>query len=649
MNSSAIAAASETADSTQPLGYDSTPSEIESRLVSMFGILLCLAGLLAYQSSFQGVFLFDDYSCIVQNESIRSLESTLHATRDQIPGGLSRRPVGRWSFALNYALGGLNPWGYHATNLAIHLAAGLLLMGLVRRTLQLPQMPATVAQHAPWLAFCIALLWLVHPLQTESVTYIVQRLESLMAMFFLGSLYCLLRGATGGSPLWYLAAVVTGLASIGTKEVGLMLLPVALLYDRLFLATDWKQVFQHRRWFHLAIFAATVLFVVVSIGRVPLRLQRTEKPGRVYLSESDYKVTSWEYLRTQPEVLLHYGKLTFWPRDLCLDYAWPVARDVWAIYGKGAIILAILGTGAVLLRRRPATAFLILSFFFVLAPSSSVVPLHLAFEHRMYLPLAALISGVVIAGYRLAWHAEYQWGFTQAGRVAFAGVLLVAMLLGFATHQRNQLYHDPIAMWQDVLRVSPGNSRAHHWLATSLSEVGELERADEHFRISLELTPGNAERAYNYGYFLANYQGRPDDAATWLQRSLELYENNSVAWQGYANLLEELERYDDAEQAYQRAIEIDQGNVNARLRLAQMLRKLARHAEAGSQLDIIIEMAPRIWQPHYERMQIALETNDTAAALVHLTKAIELSQPRTPEFLLAERQRLQQQSSEVPQ
>ncbi len=627
--------------STDAVTPDGTPRE-SFRSVFMFALVLVLASLLAYQNSFQGVFLFDDYSCIVQNESIRSLQSTLNATRDQIPVGLGRRPVGRWSFALNFAIGGLNPWGYHAVNLVIHLTAGLLLMGLVRRTLGLPQMPEAVRQHAAWLAFCIALLWLVHPLQTESVTYIVQRLESLMAMFFLGSLYCIVRGATGGSQAWYFAAVIAGFAAFGTKEVGLMLPPVALLYDRIFLSTTWRQLFRRRGWVHGALFAAAMLFVAVSIGRVPVRLQRVEKPGRVYLSDTDYKVTSWEYLRTQPEVLMHYLKLTFWPRDLCLDYAWPVSRNALAFYSKGAIVLCLLGSAVALLWRRPGAAFLILSFFIVLAPSSSVVPLHLAFEHRMYLPLAAVICGVVLAGHQLALYVTRTWGLPNANPFAFGVLFLVAFLMGIVTWQRNRLYHHPVAMWQDVLRVSPLNPRAHHWLATSLAEVGELQQADDHFRISLELAPRNSERLYNYGYFLANYQGRPVDAVPFIQRSLEVDEKNSVAWQGLANVLETLERFDEAEDAYQRSLQVDAGNVNARLRLAQMLRKLGRRAEARSQVDAIIEVAPAMWQSHYELAQLALDAGDPNVALIHLAKAVEFSSPRTPEFLVKELQQLQQ-------
>ena len=307
------------------------------RSVLACGLLIVLAGLLAYQNSFAGVFLFDDFPCIVSNQSLRSLEATWNATDADIPGGLKRRVVGRWSFAMNYAFGGLDLKGYHAVNLVIHVAAALLLMGLVRRVLSLPQTAPWLRCHATVLAFSVALIWLVHPIQTESVTYIVQRLESLMGMFFLGSLYCILRGATGGPRGWYVTAVIAAWCSLGTKEVGLMLAPVALLFDRAFLSESWQEVFKRRGAVHAAILLAAFAYFAIGIGGVPFHAERPDAAGR--------RATSWEYLRSQPGVLLHYFQLSFVPSDLCLDYVWQIANDPWEIFGKGAVIVGILAAG----------------------------------------------------------------------------------------------------------------------------------------------------------------------------------------------------------------------------------------------------------------------------------------------------------------
>lgn len=156
-------------DDPDGVTIDSHPSH-QQRTVWMFALLLTLAAFIAYDNRFAGVFHFDDYPCIVTNHSLKSLSDTWNATAEETPGGLRRRDVGRWTFAFNRSLHDLDLWGYHAVNLAIHVTAALLLMGLLRRTMLLPTMPAQIQRHATQLAFCVAFLWVVHPLQTESVS-----------------------------------------------------------------------------------------------------------------------------------------------------------------------------------------------------------------------------------------------------------------------------------------------------------------------------------------------------------------------------------------------------------------------------------------------------------------------------------------------
>ncbi|MBT7702373.1 MAG: hypothetical protein HN700_18950, partial [Verrucomicrobia bacterium] len=201
-------------------------------------LLLMVAGVLAYWNSFDGVFLFDDFASIRDNPYIRvlwplsrSMSLPLSDTGLTVDG----RPLLSLSFALNHWLFGPEPWGYHLVNLLIHLTAGLLLFGIVRRTLELPQFRERYAQSGTWLALASALIWLVHPLQTESVTYIVQRAESLMGMLFLLTLYCAIRGFTGAKcGRWYLAAVLVCACGMGVKEIMFSAPLLVLLYDYIF-------------------------------------------------------------------------------------------------------------------------------------------------------------------------------------------------------------------------------------------------------------------------------------------------------------------------------------------------------------------------------------------------------------------------------
>ncbi len=150
--------------------------------------LIVLVGLIAYSNSFTKAFILDDLGWILDNANLGDPVAYVQS--------MGARPVGATTVALNYWLGGRSVLGYHAFNLAIHLAAALTLFGLVRRTLLLPRWQGKWEQAAPWLALSVALLWLAHPLQTQAVTYIIQRLEALMGLFYLLTLYCLVRGAT---------------------------------------------------------------------------------------------------------------------------------------------------------------------------------------------------------------------------------------------------------------------------------------------------------------------------------------------------------------------------------------------------------------------------------------------------------------------
>ncbi len=353
--------------------------------------LVVLAGLLAYSNSFGGVFLFDDLQSIVENPEIRTF-----ARVDSATGGFHRRLVGQRSFALSYALGELEVAGYHAFNLTVHLVAGLLLFGMVRRTLLLGSPEGEYARAARPLAFAVALIWVVHPLQTQGVTYIVQRLESMMAMFYLACLYGTLRGSQSSrSWPWYVAAVVACSLGIGTKEVMTTAPLTVLIYDRVFLANSWQEVFR-RRWGVYIGFLPATLLLVASVVWMP---SQTDLLSAGFAYEH---VTSIQYLGSQGGVVLHYLRLAIWPSQLCLDYLWQVASRPVEVYPACAAVAALLAVSLIALRYRPRLGFLGVAFFVILAPTSSVMPIaDLAVEHRMYLPLAPLVVLAVLGGYAL--------------------------------------------------------------------------------------------------------------------------------------------------------------------------------------------------------------------------------------------------------
>ena len=202
-------------------------------------VLVIAAGLFAYHDSFTGAFVFDDVPSIPENATIRHLWpiwqclSPPHGDRVTVEG----RPLINLSLALNYALGGYNVWGYHALNLTVHILAGLTLLGIVRRTLLQPALRERFGTAANELALVVALLWTLHPLQTESVTYIIQRAESIVGLFYLLTVYCFIRAVD--SPqcrLWYSLSVAACALGMASKEVMVSAPVMVLLYDRAFLS-----------------------------------------------------------------------------------------------------------------------------------------------------------------------------------------------------------------------------------------------------------------------------------------------------------------------------------------------------------------------------------------------------------------------------
>ncbi len=371
-------------------------------------LLILAAGVAAYANSFAGCFLLDDERAIVNAQAIRHLWPFPGAP---LPGP---RSLVTWTLALNYALGGLNTWGYHAFNLLVHLLAALTLYGLVLGTLSLPSLQSRYGSHARGIALATALIWMVHPLQTESVTYIIQRAEAMAGLFYLLVLFCLLHGAQESrrSLWWYTACVLCCVLGMLSKEVMCTAPLLALLYDRIFLASSWSQLIRRRGLLYVGL-AATLVILVPSLTHafVPPTASQAAVTFNPSIAGADrragalavphlpsvsagfgMKALSWQqYARTQPQVILHYLRLSLWPDSLCLDYYWPVAEPSSAIL-PCVLVFALVMLCAIALFRWPALGFVAAAFFLVLAPTSTIMPIaDLAVEHRMYLPLAAVV------------------------------------------------------------------------------------------------------------------------------------------------------------------------------------------------------------------------------------------------------------------
>lgn len=459
-------------------------------------LLVIAAGVLAFWPSLTGVFVWDDISSIVDNPHIHSLSpitSTLSAPHDTTLAG---RPVASFTFAVNYALAPAdardvmtlpdgppdrvagfyrNVWGYHVSNLVIHLAAALVLFGVVRRTLVAPRVPVQFQASSLPLAFVVALLWVIHPLQTASVTYLVQRVESLMGLFYLLTLYCAIRALEpGGRAAWIPAAVVTCALGMGTKE-SMVTAPI--------LVWIWTRLFGvpvgGRRWFlHTGLASTWVLLAYLVSFNV--------RPSTVGVGRGGW--TSWGYLQTQFAVLVHYLGLAVVPTPLVLDYRWPPAPSFVSVLPQAVFVVGLAAIVGIRLYHRRSEAFMGAWFFVILAPTSSVLPIatEVAAEHRMYLPLAGVIAALVIGAYAVQRKWAAGWPRALSTVNGFV-VLVVAILLVTATRARCEQYQSEEVLLADTVAKRPDNANARIALGGLLITKQRFGEAESQMRAILAL------------------------------------------------------------------------------------------------------------------------------------------------------------------
>lgn len=565
------------------------------------------AGAIAYCNIFSAPFIFDDEG-IVSDPRIRSLWP---------PWALltgTTRPLTDLTFAVNYAVGASNVAGYHAVNLAVHLAAALLLFGIARRTLLTPTLQSRYGAAAQWIALAIALVWVVHPLQTESVTYTSQRAESLMGLFYLLTVYCVIRGAASARPAgWYATAVAACALGMASKPVMVTAPVVVLLYDRVFLAGSWRGAWRERGRVYLALAATWIVAVLILSG--PHESQETAGFGMRSLTPLDYA-------RTQPGVIAHYLRLVLWPHGLVLDYGWPVASGATA-----TAVLAVVCVGVAILmvwafRQHPGIGFLGAVFLLILAPSSSFIPIaDLAFEHRMYLPLAPVIALTVVGGDALLRRNRLLTPWRAQASIGVIGAVVAVLTL--LTIQRNDDYRSPVAMWRNVVARRPGNARGHNNLGEALYREGRLDEARPYYVAALELNPSYADAHNNLALILYK-QGQLDAAAEHYREAVRLRPAHAEAHNNFGVTLMKAGQFDAAVAQYREALRLEPDYGEAHSNLGNALLARGRNREAVAEFQDALRVEPDSAEIHSNLgLALAAEGNHDDA-IAHYAEAIRL-------------------------
>ncbi|MBW1988520.1 MAG: tetratricopeptide repeat protein [Deltaproteobacteria bacterium] len=555
-------------------------------------VALALLVAVAYSNTFGVPFLFDDQGNILDPAAVKDLSNIGRILLPRQGDFVGGRPVTNLTFAVNWAVSGAEVWSYHAFNLLVHLGSVFLLFGLVRRTLAGERLSPVFGRHAARLAFFAALLWGLHPLHTQAVTYISQRFESLSGFFFLLTLYLAVRGWGSQRPWpWHLGAGAACLLGAGTKELVVAAPLVVLAYDAVFVHRSASPLQAVRRspLLYGGLAAAMGLLAVLVLAGTTAAATPEPAMGR------------WDYLLTQAEVILHYLSLSAWPAGLSFIYHWEPASLPGVLPALAAVAALLLPAAYGLWKRHPA-GFAGAWFFLILAPTSSILPLpFVAWEYRMYLPLAALCVLAVAAAYWLAVRFLSSPAREKALRLGAVAMAAWGLALFSGTLARNQVYLSPVTLWADALDKQPASETALRCVAKSLSDEGFPPVYLPYAKTALE----------------KGVRENPDEPLGWISLGLCRFH------------MGELEQ---AVEPLETALSLDPDYAEAHMALGLTLSRLGRVQAAKDHFQKAVEAKPDYGDAYSSLGVLLAEQGDMEQAREHFEKAVR-SNPDDPKFL----------------
>jgi Flp pilus assembly protein TadD len=612
-------------------------------------LLIVLVGVLVYGTSLGHPLLFDDATAVSGNLSIRQLSPLSVPLHPPAGTTVAGRPLTNLTFALNYAMGGLDLTGYRVTNLVIHLLAALALYGVVRRTLVLPHaVPRAVSRDGELVALGCALLWVVHPLASEPVVFVAQRGWSLMGLFYLLTLYASIRAAAPyRRDVWTAAAVAASFAGMLSHEV-MATAPLAVaVFDRVFLYGSWREAWDTRKQLYGGL-AATWAVLAGVLWFQP--------PAGVGWDQG----VSWSaYAANQPLIIARYLWLSIWPQTLVLDYGLPRMLSLASTLVPALAVLAVIAGTVVALRKHPALGYLGVFFLLTLAPSSGLVPIatEVGAERRMYLPLVALT--VLVAGGLYAWLVRGDAETSASRRRVWMGVVALAcVLLGVGTVLRAREFRSDIILaessvnrWPqgrarvrlaaayatasrptealaqlrlavsdypparlalarqllgggnaaeavsvaaEFIRIAPNDPQvnvAHDLMGRAYVLDGRLDLAAEKFDLLTRATPGDPAPFASLGDIRLR-QRRFDEALALYQTALSLRPNDPDLYRQMGLALSASRRMEDAVEAFARAVAARPNDISLLNFLGRTLGALGRYQEAVLPMRRLVELAP---------------------------------------------------------
>ncbi len=446
---------------------------------------IVILGLTVYSNSFLASFQLDDNSSIIDNPAIRNI-GDFSAIWNYLP----RRFILYLSLAFNYHFSHLNVMGYHIFNIVVHIMAALLVWWLMRLTLLAPAMKEdSIVQHRNLISLLVAFVFVSHPLQTASVTYIVQRAASIATLFYLASLCFYVQSrlweekgrAQVGRSVCYVLSFVFAVLAMFCKETAITLPLMLVLYEIVFLKK--KNVLNIK----------SIVFLLLLLV-IPLTIKFTESEiiaGKL----TSAGISPLDYFLTQLRVIITYIRLAFVPINQNIDYDYHVSRSLfeWPTCISALALGAIFFFATKIFLKYRLVSFAILWFFVTLLPESSFLPLaDVIFEHRLYLPLVGysifLVSGLF-----------YICGRSNLKTMVKILITMI-MIYSFLTYQRNKVWKSELSLWSDAVLKSPHKARVYSNRGVAYGKNGKFQEAIADLSKSIEIQPGHVKAYSNLGY-----------------------------------------------------------------------------------------------------------------------------------------------------
>ncbi len=521
------------------------------KYTNLVGIaIIILLGSIIYSNSFNCSFHFDDASSIVANKAIQNLSNI-----KSLWNYSSNRFIAYFSFAVNYHYGQLNVWGYHLVNLIIHLINACIVGWLTLLIFSTPALKDNpTIKHKKTFAFFVALLFVSHPLATQSVTYIVQRMASLVAMFYLLSLALYMKGRLSENRItkyiWFAGALVSAILALFTKE-NAYTLPFAILLFEIFFLQKEKLIINFKDYRIILIIAAFLSIMIFMLSRFSLSIFKPIAPTQ----GNTNTITSLNYLFTQFSVIVKYIQLLFLPINQNADYDFPIANSLFGIRTLLCLffLLALIGLAIFLFKKYRVISFGIFWFFITLVIESSIVPIDdVIFEHRTYLPSFGFFLAFISALYILLWN-KYKY-------VAISMLLLIIVTNSFLTFNRNKVWKDEVSIWSDVVIKSPNKARPFVNLGNALKNIGQFDVAIEDYTKAININPKFSDAYYNraVAYDKLSQWGK---AITDYSKTIEINPKYLEAYNNRGADYGKLEKWNEAIVDYNAAIKIDSNNA----------------------------------------------------------------------------------------